>query len=302
MSAAAASLPAEHVAHPTRPIANVPGRLGLWPLNLGRAQIAMPWKRRLRQGCIARPQGPLLGKAIHESDRRSDARQEHGAARQGTRKVGSRRAPTRGVRPRERGDSACARYSSRSTCRSPPARSCTSAGSSNSRPAKARRSRRRSPTFLNALVGKGVHVTTVNDYLAQRDADWIGPVYQKLGLSVGVSAAEDGRRGPHGRVPSRRDLRHRLGVRLRLPARPAEGPRRAGRRPRRSGCPWMPGADAAKMDPRVQRALHFAIVDEADSIFIDEAKTPLIIANPTRLAEPEEQVVLPLGRPASRGP
>src|SRR5205823_10098677 len=55
--------------------------------------------------------------------------------------------------------------------------------------------------------------------------------------------------------------------------------------------PFLPGAAPAKMDPRVQRTLHYAIVDEADSIFIDEAKTPLIIANPTRLAEPDETVV-----------
>jgi preprotein translocase subunit SecA len=55
--------------------------------------------------------------------------------------------------------------------------------------------------------------------------------------------------------------------------------------------PWLPGAGTKRLDPRVQRPLHYAIVDEADSIFVDEAKTPLIIANPTRLAEPDEQVV-----------
>jgi preprotein translocase subunit SecA len=55
--------------------------------------------------------------------------------------------------------------------------------------------------------------------------------------------------------------------------------------------PFMPGGAQANMDPRVQRVLHYAIVDEADSIFVDEAKTPLIIANPTRAAEPDEQVV-----------
>jgi preprotein translocase subunit SecA len=146
------------------------------------------------------------------------------------------------------------------------------------------------PTFLNALVGKGVHVTTVNDYLAKRDAEWVGPVYQKLGMSVGClfQKMEDAARTE----AYRRDvtygtaaefgfdfLRDRLKLRggqaLTVPF----------------WTPWLPGVGAAKLDPRVQRTLHFAIVDEADSIFIDEAKTPLIIANPTRLAEPEERII-----------
>ena len=189
-----------------------------------------------------------------------------------------------------RGDPACARHSSLRRADSPPARSCTSADSSNSPPAKARRSRRLSPTFLNALVGKGVHVTTVNDYLAQRDAEWIGPVYQKLGLTVGClqQKMDDADRT----AAYRRDVTYGTAsefgfdfLRDRLKVRGGQ----AATAP--FWAPWMPGADAAKMDPRVQRALHYAIVDEADSIFIDEAKTPLIIANPTRPAEPEEQVV-----------
>jgi preprotein translocase subunit SecA len=146
------------------------------------------------------------------------------------------------------------------------------------------------PTFLNALAGKGVHVTTVNDYLAQRDADWIGPVYQKLGLTVGClqQKMDDAVRV----AAYRRDVTYGTAaefgfdfLRDRLKVRGGQ----AQTAP--FWAPWMPGADASKLDPRVQRALHFAIVDEADSIFIDEAKTPLIIANPTRLAEPEEQVV-----------
>ncbi len=154
--------------------------------------------------------------------------------------MGSRHAAARGVRPgaawRSSARSACAR----STCNSRPGRSCTSAGWPNSPPAKARRSRRRCPTFLNALVGKGVHVTTVNDYLAQRDAEWIGPVYQKLGLTVGCLQQKMDDADRSRRVPPRRHLRHRRRVRLRLPARPAEGPRRPGRRRPRSGrrgCP-----------------------------------------------------------------
>ena len=190
-----------------------------------------------------------------------------------------------------RGHPARRSASGRSTCSSPPGRSCTSAGWPNWRPAKARRVTASLPAFLNALVGKGVHVTTVNDYLAKRDAEWIGPVYQKLGLTVGCLQQKMDDADRIAAYQPRHHLRHRHRVRLRLPPRPAEAPRRAGAAPRRSGPPWMPAAAPAKLDPRVQRALHFAIVDEADSIFIDEARTPLIIANPTRPAEPEEQVV-----------
>ena len=148
------------------------------------------------------------------------------------------------------------------------------------------------PTFLNALEGKGVHVTTVNDYLAKRDAEWMGPIYKALGLSVGVlqmKMAEQERTAAY-----RADitygtasefgfdfLRDRLKV---AGAKGQESPFWAA---------WQPGA-AAPVNPDeagVQRPHHFALVDEADNIFIDEARTPLIISGPTRLATPEEQVV-----------
>jgi len=147
-----------------------------------------------------------------------------------------------------------------------------------------------SPAFLNALVGKGVHVTTVNDYLAKRDAEWIGPVYEKLGLSVGVlqQKMEDGPRGDAYKADVTYGTASEFGfdfLRDRLKVRGGQ----AAAAP--FWAPFMPGGSPAKLDPRVQRVLHYAIVDEADSIFIDEAKTPLIIANPTRAAEPDEQVV-----------
>ena len=113
------------------------------------------------------------------------------------------------------------------------------------------------PVYLNALAGKGVHVVTVNDYLAQRDADWMGRIYRFLGLTVGVEPAADGPRGEAGRLRRRHHLRHQQRVRLRLPAR-------------------QHGLPAA--GDRVQRGLNFAIVDEVDSILIDEARTPLIIS------------------------
>ena len=75
------------------------------------------------------------------------------------------------------------------------------------------------PVYLNALAGKGVHVVTVNDYLANRDAEWMGRVYRFLGLTVGVivNGLQPGR--APARLPQRHHLRHQQRVRLRLPAR-----------------------------------------------------------------------------------
>ena len=75
------------------------------------------------------------------------------------------------------------------------------------------------PVYLNALAGKGVHVVTVNDYLANRDAQWMGKLYNFLGLSVGRQPAANAARGEAGRLPRRHHLRHQQRIRLRLPAR-----------------------------------------------------------------------------------
>ena len=116
------------------------------------------------------------------------------------------------------------------------------------------------PVYLNALEGKGVHVITVNDYLAQRDAEWMGQVYRFLGLT------------------RRRDR-----------PRPEPGPAPGSLRLATS--PTAPTTSSASTTcattwsttPRemVQRGHNFAIVDEVDSILIDEARTPLIISGPT---------------------
>lgn len=147
------------------------------------------------------------------------------------------------------------------------------------------------PAFLNSLPGKGVHVTTVNDYLAKRDAEEMGPIYQLLGLSVGClqQKMEDHLR----QAAYKCDITYGTGsefgfdfLRDRMKLRGGQ----ASTSPLWS--PWLGGA--GRQDPRVQRAelpLNYAIVDEADSIFIDEGRTPLVIANPTRLATEEEQVV-----------
>lgn len=146
------------------------------------------------------------------------------------------------------------------------------------------------PVFLRALAGRGVHVATVNDYLAKRDAELMSPVYQALGLSVGFlqQKMEDSER----QSIYRRDVTYGTAsefgfdfLRDRL--------KRSGGQVASTPFwgPWTvkPGQNAA--DPRVQRGHFFALVDEADSVFIDEARTPLIISAPTREAKPEECVM-----------
>ncbi|HZT80946.1 MAG TPA: preprotein translocase subunit SecA [Gemmataceae bacterium] len=149
------------------------------------------------------------------------------------------------------------------------------------------------PVYLNALVGKGVHVATVNDYLARRDAEqWASPVLSLLGLTVGALQQQMGEqdRGKAYRCDVTYGTASEFGFdflrdRLKVAgARGAEAPFWA---------PWARGNGQYQrpLDPKVQREHHFALVDEADNIFIDEGRTPLIISNPTRPATPEEQVV-----------
>jgi len=114
------------------------------------------------------------------------------------------------------------------------------------------------PVYLNGLTGRGVHVVTVNDYLARRDAQWMGPLYQFLGLSVGVIV--------HGLSDEERQQAYGSDV--------AYGTNNE------FGFDYL--RDNMKFDLKdyVQRELNFAIVDEVDSILIDEARTPLIISGP----------------------
>jgi preprotein translocase subunit SecA len=132
------------------------------------------------------------------------------------------------------------------------------------------------PAYLNALTGKGVHVVTVNDYLAKRDAQWMGPVYHALGLSVGVIQHEASfLYDPAYVTPD-----------IRLTAlRPCSRPE-AYRADITYGTNNEYGFDYLRDNMRftqeelVQRELNYAIVDEVDSILIDEARTPLIISGP----------------------
>ncbi|MBK9316629.1 MAG: accessory Sec system translocase SecA2 [Acidobacteria bacterium] len=126
------------------------------------------------------------------------------------------------------------------------------------------------PAALNALCGNGVHILTFNDYLARRDAEWMGPIYEFMGLSV--SFIHPGMTSAERRAAYRADITY-------LTAKEA-------------GFDYLRDGLCYSSDERVQRPFHFAIVDEADSILIDEARIPLIIAgereeqahNATRLA------------------
>ncbi len=112
------------------------------------------------------------------------------------------------------------------------------------------------PVYLNALAGKGVHVVTVNDYLANRDAQWMGRIYNFLGLTVGVNLPQMQRE--EKQAAYRSDITYGTNNEY--------------------GFDYLRDNMVYEAADRVQRGLHFAIVDEVDSILIDEARTPLIIS------------------------
>ena len=114
------------------------------------------------------------------------------------------------------------------------------------------------PAYLNAIEGKGVHVVTVNEYLASRDANWMRPLYEGLGLTVGVIAS--GQSPEDKRAAYAADITYGTNNEF--------------------GFDYLRDNMAFSPEGRVQRALSFAIVDEVDSILIDEARTPLIISGP----------------------
>ena len=114
------------------------------------------------------------------------------------------------------------------------------------------------PAYLNALPGTGVHIVTVNEYLAQRDADWMGPVYKFLGLSVGVIRGQQD--SAEKRAAYACDITFGTNNEF--------------------GFDYLRDNLAFRLEDRVQRPLAYAIIDEVDSILIDEARTPLIISGP----------------------
>ena len=114
------------------------------------------------------------------------------------------------------------------------------------------------PVYLNALTGKGVHMITVNDYLAKRDSEWMGRIYKALGLSVGLIARDMD--FPQRKYAYNCDITFGTNNEY--------------------GFDYLRDNMVVDVNQMVQRELNFAIVDEVDSILIDEARTPLIISGP----------------------
>jgi preprotein translocase subunit SecA len=123
------------------------------------------------------------------------------------------------------------------------------------------------PVYLNALTGRGVHVVTVNDYLAARDSEWMGAIYKFLGLTVGVIL--------HDQPPRVRREQYNCDITYGTNAE--------------FGFDYLrDNGMAARKEEQVQRGHYFAIVDEVDSILIDEARTPLIISGPSMHTHDEQ--------------
>jgi len=114
------------------------------------------------------------------------------------------------------------------------------------------------PAYLNALPGKGVHIVTVNDYLAKRDREWMGPIYEMLGLTVGV--IQNNMDNPERKAAYGCDITYGTNNEF--------------------GFDYLRDNMKVRFDSQVQRGYYFGIVDEVDSILIDEARTPLIISGP----------------------
>ena len=125
------------------------------------------------------------------------------------------------------------------------------------------------PVYLNALAGKGVHVVTVNDYLARRDSEWMGRIYKFLGLSVGIVV--------HGLNDWERQANYRCDVTYGTNSE--------------FGFDYLRDNMKDSIERYVQRDLNYAIVDEVDSILIDEARTPLIISGPAEQSADHYQKV-----------
>src|SRR4051812_24444762 len=260
MSTAVVEPPAERVEHPSRMIANVPGRLGTWPVNVVQARIGVPWKRRLSAAALYIPRIRHWEKQyldISDDALLATSMALRGKARGkysldkllpeafGLCSVAIQRVL--GIRPFDVQLAAgCVMHFGGLV------ELATGEGKTVSASA---------PAYLNSLSGKGVHVTTVNDYLAKRDAEWIGPVYEKLGLTVGVlqQKMDDNVRTAAYKSDVTYGTASEFGFdfpRARLKLRGGQ----AAAAP--FWAAFMPGGAPAKMDPRVQRELHYAIVDE----------------------------------------
>ncbi len=139
------------------------------------------------------------------------------------------------------------------------------------------------PVYLNALTGRGVHLVTVNDYLARRDARWMAPVYQMLGLSIGVlqmaARTDNGKKAflVDFSINSPREDQNQLRL---VPRKEAYDADITYGTNSEFGFDYLRDNMTMNLDERVQRGHVFCIVDEVDNVLIDEARTPLIISGP----------------------
>lgn len=139
------------------------------------------------------------------------------------------------------------------------------------------------PAYLNGLTGKGVHLVTVNDYLARRDAEWMRPLYEFLGLTVGVVVAGQSREEKRAAYAS--DITYGTNNEF--------------------GFDYLRDNMAFRLQDKNQRELNFAIIDEVDSILIDEARTPLIISGAVQDSSKRYQAInalVPLLKKGEKGP
>lgn len=123
------------------------------------------------------------------------------------------------------------------------------------------------PVFLNALAGRGVHIVTVNDYLSKRDAEWMGPIYEFHGLSIDCIDKHEPN-SPGRRKAYQADITFGTNNEF--------------------GFDYLRDNMAVSMEDLVQRKHHYAIVDEVDSVLVDDARTPLIISGPTAKSESQQ--------------
>ncbi|MBT7989964.1 MAG: hypothetical protein HN769_08810, partial [Anaerolineae bacterium] len=141
------------------------------------------------------------------------------------------------------------------------------------------------PVYLNALTGRGIHLITVNDYLARRDPRWMGPIYDFLGLSVGIlqsAATTDHGKKAYLYDPKReapQEDQHQLRLVDRKEAYAADITYGTNNE---FGFDYLRDNMAMVYEQRVQRGHYFAIIDEVDNVLVDEARTPLIISGPSQ--------------------
>ncbi|HYE98922.1 MAG TPA: preprotein translocase subunit SecA, partial [Planctomycetota bacterium] len=154
------------------------------------------------------------------------------------------------------------------------------------------------PAYLNALTGKGVHVVTVNDYLARRDTQWMGPIYDLLGITVGAIQHDESFLYDRAWSPDLQDRMHNLKPCTRQQAYRADITYGTNNE---FGFDYLRDNMKFRKEDQSQRGHAYGIVDEVDSILIDEARTPLIISGPTEESTDKYYAADRVARKLARG-